>query len=302
MMRQWLQEYDGPAPTEPYENICTRQFRFEGFDKWKVHLLMKVPPFLLQVALLLFFIGIPIFLWSVDRIVAYFTMGILIVWFSLWSFVIVLATLNNKCPYKSAEASMLSAFLSIFSPQKFTEWRDNERNLVKELAVVLGWSFITRLKDRFMDQLVLARALYAYLGEVHREQNDKVIDVLWPRVQEVTRVQEKQCWYWIPEVVTTELMGAWMIACASAVKASIPDHQTEQYSHLIVLLVKYSISKRKDADSQEVIQTIDAVFRELTSNTLSFPYKDNFQEWMSHGFMELEPREIYVTLFFLNSC
>lgn len=107
LVRQWLQEYCALTSSQPYESICIRQYRYNNYMRWQVDILLKMLPFLLQLALLLFFTGIPIFLWSADPLVARFVTTLIVAWLVCWLFAITLPALFSGCPYKSAEASVL---------------------------------------------------------------------------------------------------------------------------------------------------------------------------------------------------
>lgn len=110
LVRQWLQEYTVVTSSQIYDNVLVQQYRYGGYKRWKVALFIKLHPLLLQLVLLLFFIGLPIFLWSVNRVVAYIILSIVCAWLSLWLYTIVTPTILVSCPYRSAEAS---AFLGL---------------------------------------------------------------------------------------------------------------------------------------------------------------------------------------------
>ncbi|SJL00935.1 uncharacterized protein ARMOST_04250 [Armillaria ostoyae] len=90
LVKQWLHHYVVLPSGTPCERCCIRQYRYLGFQKWRVEVIVGVLPVLMHLALALFFIGLSLFLhplraalsWVVGTgtvllIVAYVTMTIL---------------------------------------------------------------------------------------------------------------------------------------------------------------------------------------------------------------------------------
>ncbi|KAF9447861.1 hypothetical protein P691DRAFT_760389 [Macrolepiota fuliginosa MF-IS2] len=67
---QWLREYRHEAALPHVESISLRQMRFEGLVTWKVPDILSSLPLILQIALVLFFVGILDLLWSLNHRVA----------------------------------------------------------------------------------------------------------------------------------------------------------------------------------------------------------------------------------------
>ncbi|PSR72999.1 hypothetical protein PHLCEN_2v11103 [Hermanssonia centrifuga] len=101
--KQWIREYLqwNQTTASPWENILVRQLRSEAWVKWKVPAGIAAIPALLEIAVVLFVIGLVIFLWTLDRVVALVisvAAGILLI------VVFVVTTLPaffQHCPYKS---------------------------------------------------------------------------------------------------------------------------------------------------------------------------------------------------------
>ncbi|EEB91436.1 hypothetical protein MPER_10201, partial [Moniliophthora perniciosa FA553] len=65
LCKQWLREHQRDTPTRtPAETLALRQLRRESFEKWGVPSFLSALPILLEVALLLFFIGVLDLLWQ----------------------------------------------------------------------------------------------------------------------------------------------------------------------------------------------------------------------------------------------
>lgn len=67
---QWVREYQHDAALPHADAISLRQMRFEGLIAWKVPNILSSLPLMLQIALVLFFIGVIDLLWSLDHRVA----------------------------------------------------------------------------------------------------------------------------------------------------------------------------------------------------------------------------------------
>ncbi|KAK0482551.1 hypothetical protein IW261DRAFT_1314934, partial [Armillaria novae-zelandiae] len=62
LVKQWLHHYVVPPSGTPRERCFVRQYRYLGFKKWRVEDIVGVLPFLMHLALALFFIGLSLFL------------------------------------------------------------------------------------------------------------------------------------------------------------------------------------------------------------------------------------------------
>ncbi len=130
LCKQWLREYIRDAGRSSKDALCVRQMRLEGLSAWKVEGIISTIPLLLQVALVLFFIGVLELLWPLEKTVAipFTVIAALVVLFLLFTtlapstqycYVVLrrsLAPLPPQCPYKSPQAWLLvSLFNQIFS-------------------------------------------------------------------------------------------------------------------------------------------------------------------------------------------
>ncbi|KAJ3755441.1 hypothetical protein EV360DRAFT_10680, partial [Lentinula raphanica] len=62
LAKQWLRQYMSIVTGTPRERAFIRQFRFDGFKTWKVQAIISILPVLLHLSLVLFLIGLVIFL------------------------------------------------------------------------------------------------------------------------------------------------------------------------------------------------------------------------------------------------
>ncbi|KAK0492164.1 hypothetical protein EDD18DRAFT_1018270, partial [Armillaria luteobubalina] len=62
LVNHWLRYYAALPSGTPRDRSLTRQFRYAGFQKWHVQVILGLLPFLLHLALAIFLVGLVIFL------------------------------------------------------------------------------------------------------------------------------------------------------------------------------------------------------------------------------------------------
>ncbi|KAK0229671.1 hypothetical protein EDD85DRAFT_890010 [Armillaria nabsnona] len=129
LCKQWLREYIRDAGRSSKDALCVRQMRLEGLSAWKVEGIISTIPLLLQIALILFFIGVLELLWPLERTVAIpcTIVAAFVILFLLFTTlapsaqyctVVIRCSLDPlppQCPYKSPQSWLLvSLFNRIF--------------------------------------------------------------------------------------------------------------------------------------------------------------------------------------------
>lgn len=104
LVKQWLQEHTSSMPESAWSRIRVRHFRFQGFRRWRVSTIAKVLPLLLQISLLLFFVGLSVLLWTVSFLVSAVVTVPMIIWLIFWLMSILFPSVYPNCPYLSAES------------------------------------------------------------------------------------------------------------------------------------------------------------------------------------------------------
>ncbi|RPD67899.1 hypothetical protein L226DRAFT_527579 [Lentinus tigrinus ALCF2SS1-7] len=107
MVKQWLNEYSSGLSGTSRQVARLRQLRLNSLERWHVKEIVAVLPVLLQIASALFFAGLLILLWQLDRtvaIVASLLVGVLAI-FSLTT--IVLPSFATHCSYLSPPSRAL---------------------------------------------------------------------------------------------------------------------------------------------------------------------------------------------------
>lgn len=100
-VKQCLSEYLAWGCTSAEERIRVRHVRHEGLVRWRVFETAAVLPLLLQVAFLLFLVGLIEFLHDIDRTVWECTMILIVIWLSISAAAVFSPAFSVGCPYKT---------------------------------------------------------------------------------------------------------------------------------------------------------------------------------------------------------
>ncbi|KAI9462055.1 hypothetical protein F5148DRAFT_1315753, partial [Russula earlei] len=106
-IQQWAQSYLQATQMRhsPRDRARVRAFHFEGIDKWHLHWLTQTVPTLIHVSLFLFFAGLPVFLFHINRTV----FNVVITWLALcvagYASLTFLPVFCQDCPYSSPLSS-----------------------------------------------------------------------------------------------------------------------------------------------------------------------------------------------------
>ena len=101
-VKQWLRDYLNINCSSSEEWVRVRQVRNESAHRWKVFELSDFLPLLLQLALLLFLIGLALFLMSINVVVGWIVTAGVIFYVSGLTFIVVVPMISASCPYQIA--------------------------------------------------------------------------------------------------------------------------------------------------------------------------------------------------------
>ncbi|GJE95708.1 hypothetical protein PsYK624_118940 [Phanerochaete sordida] len=106
LIKQWIREYmEWSSPLSlPRENVLVRQWRFESWETWSIAAVISTVPAFLEIAMILFLIGIIILLWTMDNIVAICVTVVIAGFLLVVAIFTVLPVFFRRCPYKSPTA------------------------------------------------------------------------------------------------------------------------------------------------------------------------------------------------------
>ena len=116
IVKQWLREaMMGLWRTgTSRETARLRQRRLNGLVKWRVGSIVATLPILLQLALILFLIGMVVMLWSLHSVVATVTSSLVGVLFAVFVLATIMPVLRWDCPYRSPQA------FAVYTATRFT--------------------------------------------------------------------------------------------------------------------------------------------------------------------------------------
>lgn len=118
LAKQWLREYmrwNSPVGV-PRENVLVRQIRYEAWEAWHVSLTILFIPALLELAMIMFLVGLVILLWTLDDIVAIVISVITGLFILLVSAFTICPIIYRHCPYQSPTAW---AFLVLYDVARY---------------------------------------------------------------------------------------------------------------------------------------------------------------------------------------
>ncbi|KAI0791009.1 hypothetical protein C8Q75DRAFT_890904 [Abortiporus biennis] len=118
LVKQWLREYVSGDHSSPRMHARIRQFRYHGLAKWRVFEIMALLPILLQVALILFLIGLISFLELVDGDVSKLVTIFISIWLAVYVVATILPTFAPDCPYKSPQARVFYNLIRVLKGEK----------------------------------------------------------------------------------------------------------------------------------------------------------------------------------------
>ncbi|KAJ3475994.1 hypothetical protein NLI96_g11461 [Meripilus lineatus] len=101
LVKQWLREYRSQSNVSPEQCCQVRLFRVRGLRKYKVAEIADFLPILLQIALILFFVGLIFFARSIHASIATVVSIVVAIWIAFVVGTTLLPVISPSCPYKT---------------------------------------------------------------------------------------------------------------------------------------------------------------------------------------------------------
>lgn len=141
LFKQWTQHYLMYDDCPPRQQTRVRQYRYKGIRKWKMSEIAALLPLLLQAALILFLLGLIVFLYDLHSAVAGCVTSLIIFWLAGIVLSTVLPAFFPDCPFKSPQAFVFLVFADFFrkgvretiAQLPFTTWVQRDGG-IKDLA------------------------------------------------------------------------------------------------------------------------------------------------------------------------
>ncbi|QRV86966.1 E3 ubiquitin-protein ligase listerin [Ceratobasidium sp. AG-Ba] len=113
--KEWLTAFLGSRPRPAHSHALLRQSRIEGLERWWALHLISLLPFLLHTALLLFSVGLVLYLWTMDTIIAIVFAGLVTITFLFYISTAILGAVYEFCPFVTEMSGYLRGLSSYFS-------------------------------------------------------------------------------------------------------------------------------------------------------------------------------------------
>ncbi|EMD39808.1 hypothetical protein CERSUDRAFT_112071, partial [Gelatoporia subvermispora B] len=105
IVRQWLNHFISPIPADPIASTYIHCLRwYMGFVAWHVSGTLSILPILLQLAVILFLVGLIVLLWSLSFAIAGIATPLVVLLFCFITWTTLVPIWKPKCPYKSPQA------------------------------------------------------------------------------------------------------------------------------------------------------------------------------------------------------
>ncbi|KAK0442863.1 hypothetical protein EV421DRAFT_2056409, partial [Armillaria borealis] len=101
LVKQWLHHYVALPSGTPRDRSFTRQFRYAGFQKWHVQVVIGLLPVLMHLALAIFLVGLVIFLHPLRKSLSWITCAGTILVYTAYAVATILPIVFPQCPYRT---------------------------------------------------------------------------------------------------------------------------------------------------------------------------------------------------------
>ncbi|KAI5825478.1 hypothetical protein K523DRAFT_365652 [Schizophyllum commune Tattone D] len=101
LIRQWVHEYERAVAGHAKHRVLVGQYRYSGMKRWRVPFIVALLPMMLHLALLFFFVGLILFVFKLDRSMAWALAAFTIFFYSLYLLTTILPMIFVDCPYQT---------------------------------------------------------------------------------------------------------------------------------------------------------------------------------------------------------
>ncbi len=123
LVKQWLHHYVALPSGTPRDRSFTRQFRYAGFQKWRVQVIIGLLPVFMHLALAIFLVGLVIFLQPLRQALSWAICAGTGLVYAAYVVTAVLPILFPQCPYRTPLCDLIYVAFCRFIPQVTWTWR-----------------------------------------------------------------------------------------------------------------------------------------------------------------------------------
>jgi hypothetical protein len=127
---QWVAEYDAAVSrsgSSPEDRVKRRQFRYSGMEKWKMREIIAALPILLYFSLVLFFIGLAQWMWSVHATIGGVVLGGMLLGVLFYAVTTILSVVFPSSPYRAPIVRWIYIFFHIILRPLTKLWGFSEK-------------------------------------------------------------------------------------------------------------------------------------------------------------------------------
>ncbi len=124
LVKQWLHHYVALPSETPRDRSFTRQFRYVGFEKWHVQVIIGLLPVLMHLALAIFLSGLVIFLHPLRAALSWIICAGTAVVYAAYVLATILPIIFPQCPYRTPLCDLVYMSFCRIIPQ--VTWRKKE--------------------------------------------------------------------------------------------------------------------------------------------------------------------------------
>ncbi len=127
LVKQWLHHYVALPPSgTPRERSFTRHFRYAGFEKWHVQVIIGLLPVLMHLALAIFLSGLVIFLHPLRAALSWIICAGTAVVYAAYVLATILPIIFPQCPYRTPLCDLVYMSFCRAVPQVTWAWYNKE--------------------------------------------------------------------------------------------------------------------------------------------------------------------------------
>ncbi len=117
LVKQWLHHYVALPSGTPRDRSFTRQFRYAGFQKWHVQVIIGLLPVLMHLALAIFLVGLVIFLQPLRQALSWAICAGTVLVYTAYVVATILPILFPQCPYRTPLCDLVYVSFCRLIPQ-----------------------------------------------------------------------------------------------------------------------------------------------------------------------------------------
>ncbi|KAK0492110.1 hypothetical protein EDD18DRAFT_521325 [Armillaria luteobubalina] len=125
LVKQWLHHYVALPSGTPRDRSFTRQFRFAGFQKWHVQVIIGLLPVLMHLALAIFLGGLVVFLHPLREALSWIICAGTAVVYVAYVLAVIFPIIFPQCPYRTPLCDIIYISLQRIIPQVTWQRKDD---------------------------------------------------------------------------------------------------------------------------------------------------------------------------------